>query len=375
MMNTNAGKFAFALLLSALFFSNSMALFAVTYVFVFLVLFVHTLQAKTVTKRKILLSLIYLALMVFQLTHNALRVFAQDNTPSESIRSKILGVLIVLAPFVIYWIAYGSKNAKNYLPSIQDMTVFTFHEILDNINSVKGMVNKGYKTLSKENINELLSNIPRHDSFRYISKGSLTEEYFKLAYEALDDLNIYIIISNTGSPASEIISLFTQKQYNHTSLSFDRNLKTILSYNGGEKLYPPGLNMEMVHYFNRKKDSGIIVYSVLATSEKKKKIIDQIREINRQGSAYNVFGLVFKFSLKPNIMFCSQFVYKMLKIAELNYFEKKDGKIKPTDFVEMDYYRKLKYEYEIKFNENKTVPDSRVSLMGRGDTGESYGFS
>jgi hypothetical protein len=260
-MDTNAGKFVFALLLSALFFSNNMALFAVTYVLVFLVMVVHTLQAKKGIKRKLLLSLIYLSVMVFQLTHNALMVFAEDNTPFESIRWRITGVLIVLVPFVIYWITYGSKNAKNYLPSIQDMTVFTFHEIVDNINSIKNMVNKGYKTLSKENIDELLQDIPRHDSFRYINKGSLTEEYFQLAYETLDDLNMYIIISNTGSPASEIISLFTRKQYNHTSLSFDRNLKTILSYNGGAKLYPPGLNMEMVHYFNRKKDSGIIVYS------------------------------------------------------------------------------------------------------------------
>jgi hypothetical protein len=43
----------------------------------------------------------------------------------------------------------------------------------------------------------------------------------------------------------------------------------------------------------------------------------------------------------------------MLKIANLDYFEKKNDKIKPTDLVEMDYYRKLKFEYEIKFNKNK----------------------
>ena len=41
---------------------------------------------------------------------------------------------------------------------------------------------------------------------------------------------------------------------------------------------------------------------------------------------------------------------RMLKDAGLNYFEKSDGQIKPTDLIELDYYRKLKYEYQIKFN-------------------------
>ena len=44
-------------------------------------------------------------------------------------------------------------------------------------------------------------------------------------------------------------------------------------------------------------------------------------------------------------------MYKMLKEAGISYFEKKEGQIKPSDLIELDYYRKLKYEYEIKFNE------------------------
>ncbi|MEN2666915.1 hypothetical protein [Listeria aquatica] len=50
-------------------------------------------------------------------------------------------------------------------------------------------------------------------------------------------------------------------------------------------------------------------------------------------------------------MFCSQFVYKILQFAELEYFRDSAAKIKPTDFVERDYYRKLAFCYEIKFNE------------------------
>jgi hypothetical protein len=354
--NSCAVKFILGLLLSILFFSNNLALFALAYVFIFLGMFTYTLLMKNGIKSKILLSIIYLAVMIFQLTHNALITFAENSAPSAAVRGRIIGILIALAPFIIYRISSGNRKSEKYFPSIQDTAVFTFNELIENINGVKKIINKGYKTASRENIYELLKDIPRHNFFRYINKESLTDDYFELAYETLSDLNLYIIISNTGSPASEIISLFTNKQYNHASLSFDKGLKTIISYNGGERLYPPGLNMEMIQYFNKKEDSSIIVYSLSITIDKKRRIIDKVKEINRQGNAYNLFGLVFKFSFKPNIMFCSQFVYKMLKIAGLNYFEKKEGKIKPTDLVEMDYYRKLKYEYEIKFNEDKIDP-------------------
>jgi hypothetical protein len=310
---------------------------------------VYTLLKVNGTVNKIILSIIYLAIMVFQLIFNALVTFSENNGYFASVSGRFVGTIILFIPFVIQGFV-SRRNVKFYFPSVQDISVFTYNELLENINEVMEIAEKGRVSLSNENLNELLEDIPRHNSFRYINKGSLTEDYFNTACKTLDDSNIYIIISNTGSPASELISLFTKKEYNHSSLSFDRNLETIISYNGGERVYPPGLNMEMLKYFNRKKDSSIIVYSIPITLEKKKEIINKIEEINNQGNAYNILGLVLKFSFKPNIMFCSQFVYKMLQIAEINYFEKKEWQIKPTDLIELDYYRKLKFEYEIKFN-------------------------
>ncbi|MDR1575188.1 MAG: hypothetical protein LBS37_04205 [Treponema sp.] len=350
-MYINIIKFIAGILLSVLFFSNNFVLFTLTYVFTSLGMVLHTLLTKNTIKSKVLLSAIYLMIMVFQLVHNSLVIFPENTNMLNSITGRMVGLIFILAPFIINRIFSENESKNFYLPSVQDITVLTFNEMVENINKVKEVIEKGRASLSKENIDELLKDIPRHDSFRYINKGSLTKEYFDLAYQTMEDKNIYIIISNTGSPASEIISMFTRKQYNHASISFDKELKTIVSYNGGERIYPPGLNMEMIKYFNKKQDSSIIVYSIPITAEKKKKIIDKINVINKQGNAYNLFGIVFKFSFKPNIMFCSQFVYRMLKDVGLNYFEKKDGQIKPTDLIELDYYRKLKYEYEIKFKE------------------------
>jgi hypothetical protein len=167
----------------------------------------------------------------------------------------------------------------------------------------------------------------------------------------LDDPWLYIVVSRTGSPASEIISVFTQKQYNHASLSFDRELKTIVSYNGGDRVYPPGLNGEMLEFFRKKPDSSILVYRIACDRLQKERVLEKVEEINRDGSAYNMLGLVLKYSHKPNIMFCSQFVYRMLELSGLAYFERKSGSVKPTDFIEQDYYRKLMFDYEIKFED------------------------
>jgi hypothetical protein len=108
--------------------------------------------------------------------------------------------------------------------------------------------------------------------------------------------------------------------------------------------------METIKYFNKKKDSSVIIYSLEINAEKKRTIIDEIQKINEQGSAYNLFGLVLKHSFRPNILFCSQFVYKMLRMVGAQYFEKDDGRITPADLIELDYEKKLRYEYKINFN-------------------------
>jgi hypothetical protein len=105
----------------------------------------------------------------------------------------------------------------------------------------------------------------------------------------------------------------------------------------------------MVEFFHQKEGASVLIYSLAATPEQKRIIIDKIAIINNEGSAYNLIGFVIKRSLKPNIMFCSQFVYKMLEYADLQYFENKAGNVRPTDLIECDYRRKLQYEYELRF--------------------------
>ena len=341
------------LFLAGFFLFGNGKLFALSYVFVYIFVLLRAVCIPSKKRLKLLMIVSYTLFLVLLLFLNDAIYFAQENAGLKYYFSKLFSVIVMIIPFALERFFIVNKYASFYMPSLQDISTFSFNEVKYNkekiISAVKG-VQKLKNTVSMENMEEIIGDLPRHNSFRYINNGSLTDEYFTTAYSTLDDPHVYIVISNTGSAASELISVFTHKQYNHASLSFDADLKTIISYNGGEKVYPPGLNHEAIEFFNQKEDASIIVYSLAVTEEQKRLLIDKIKVINSEGSAYNILGLIFKYSHRANIMFCSQFVYKMLKLADIQYFEKADGKVTPTDLVELDYHRKLQYAYEIKFN-------------------------
>jgi len=198
---------------------------------------------------------------------------------------------------------------------------------------------------------KLASDLPKHNALDYVNKGSLNDDYFKAAAEALDDGYLYVVLSSTGSAAGELIRKVTKKEYSHASLSFDQDLRTIVSYNGGENIYEPGLNQEMLEFFYQKEDANIIVYRLKATREQKSQALEEVRKINSLGSSYNLLGLFVPYSHRDNIMFCSQFVYTILKATGLHYFDKKPEDVKPTDFVELDYKRNLEFHSQIFFKD------------------------
>lgn len=353
-------KKIYILLLQCLFFlsfiflmsAKTLTIFAVIYSVVAVILVGHMWLSENKLETKVTFSFIYLLIMILQQVFNTSFVFSGNDVWGIFILKKFIAIIIIFVPFLVLYINY--LYTLQYQFSFKDASSISF-EMIKEIHGrgivFKNKVSQGANSMSKDNLNEIVQDIPRHSYTSYLSKNTLTNQYFEECEKSLEDEHLYIVISSTGSPASELISLFTNKAYNHVSLSFDRDLKTIISYNGGENVAPPGLNQEQLMYFNKKDDASIIVYRIAAPRKNKKVVIDKIREINEIGSAYNLIGLVTKASIRPNIMFCSQFVYNILKVAGLEYFHSQPTKVKPTDFVENDYYRKLQFCYEIKFNE------------------------
>lgn len=252
----------------------------------------------------------------------------------------ILKLLIVVLPLLSYIRFY---NEISILP-------FTFSENNDSnrlysLNQIKN----NSKELA-EALTEIALDLPRHSSFRYINSFSLNKEYFDAVDASMDDPNIYLLLSHTGSNASKVISQITKSNYNHISLAFDYELNTTVSFNNGNDIYRPGLNLESLKYFNQTPDANIIVYRYRCTVEQKQNLSEQIQKINNQGSSYNLLGLVTPLSTRENILYCSEFVYKILSNAGLQYFPPQK-KIKPQDFIEKDYHRKLEYCYDVFFKD------------------------
>ncbi len=339
---------------TALFFCGNYVVFILAYVFSFVFLLCYAVFSASTILEKIAQVIVYALIMVSQILFDVfvVRTMLKESDTVCSL-GKLLGILLIFIPFFMKQILFFKQHSGSPFTVLGECSALSYSQFLHDKEEILYRMDKlttAGRKLSKSNIQEIIHDLPRHSSFAYINNGTLTENYFKEATDALHDGYIYLVITKSKSASSEVIGLFTNKQYNHVSLSFDRELHTIISYNGGEKIAPPGLNPEVIEQLTKREGASIIVYRLLATYEQKQAMLDKIREINNEGSAYNLLGLVLKVTPQPNIMFCSQFVYTILELAGLNYFEKDAAHVTPTDFIELDYYRNLDFVCRIDLN-------------------------
>lgn len=178
--------------------------------------------------------------------------------------------------------------------------------------------------------------LTRHSWFHYCTRRSLSPDYFRRAAAALSDGYVYLAFARSNSPAGQVIGLFTERPYNHVSLALDRDLTTLVSYNGGGPGEAPGLNPETVAELVHRRGSSVRLYRLPATRDQKRIILRRLGKIDQEGSAYNLLGLVLPCTGQPNTMFCSQFVYGILKLAGLAYFQKDPLQVRPTDLLDWD---------------------------------------
>ena len=354
-----------ALIGVVLYWNGNYVVYILAYIFSFVFLLCYAIFAASTILEKIVQVIIYALVLAAQILFAVLVIRPADSTELHFHLYRLLGVLIILAPFLTRQICFFHHTDNCIAPSVNDWAVLSYSQLLQHQELIMEKIAKAKqarKILSKGCLREIIEDLPRYNSFAYTNDGTLTNEYFNTAKASLDNGYIYLVITKSKSPSSEVIGLFTNRAYNHVSISFDRELQTIISYNGGDKLGPPGLNSEILKGLTRRNGSTVLLYRLPATPAQKKIILDKVHEINSEGSAYNLLGLLFKASYRPNIMFCSQFTYTMLELAGLNYFEKAATHVQPTDFIELDYYRNLEYVTEITFD--KANPDNGDQAYG-----------
>lgn len=351
-INRDIIKFLVFALFAYLITAGSFSLFSAVYPITALVLTIHMWTSDHSAGNKLFMFVLYLLIMIVQLSVNTLVVFSGEPAGIIFHLKKLIAVFMIFVPFFALYLNCLYSAHKRLFPAVQDAAAVSFHMLKEarlKTDTLRSAVVNSRNALNRSNLAEIAKDLPRHSYTKYLNRDSLSAEFFRECEDSLKDEHLYIVLSSTGTSSSEVISVFTRKEYNHASLSFDRDLKTILSYNKGGSVTQPGLNRERLESFHQKEDASILVYSLDAPRAKKQMVLEKIREINNTGSAYNLIGLVTKVSVRPNIMFCSQFVYSILRFAGLVYFTEKAGLVKPSDLIERDYYRKLKFCYEIRF--------------------------
>lgn len=351
-MKTWKGVFDFALFLGVMCcilwvdnFNLGITLYALVYAVVAGVFLESILKPSITRRKKALAVLLYFSLLSLQL----FILIRNDFSPS----SRTVAASLLLVTFLTEQLILR-RLSKASVVAFENEQVLSFEDLRSfrqRMNQKMGHLRQLGGALSPSAVREMLVDLPRHRVTRYVNKEALSEEYLAHLEESMEDPYVYLVFSDTGSVVSTALGVFHKKLYNHISIAFDSELATLISYNGGEKVSPPGLNPEIIQWFYKKEDASIRIYRLKVSRKQKEGMAARIRQIDREGSAYNLLGFTRNKAFAPNIMFCSQFVYCLLEEVGANYFQMAPEDTKPSDLIEQDYLRKLEYMETIMLSE------------------------
>lgn len=161
-------------------------------------------------------------------------------------------------------------------------------------------------------------------------KSKVVDKNNKSAASKVELKPIFIVLSEGKALISKVIKKATKNIYSHSGISFDPNLKTIYSFLTG------GIQTENIKSVQDGRRIG--VYTFFVDNEKYKRIKQNIQYYldNREKTHYSVLNLLtYLFKIPVNMewnMICSQFVDKMLKLAEIDISKKDPSQVSPADF-------------------------------------------
>ena len=169
---------------------------------------------------------------------------------------------------------------------------------------------------------------------------------------------IYIILTYTGTILSQIVKVYTRREFSHVSISLDENLTKMYSF-GRLNPYNPfsgGFVHERINQgtFKRFKNTKTKIYSLEVSEEKYKELEKLIKEMYNEKESYkfNILGLIgilINHQVKrENYFYCAEFVKYVLEQSSI--IELPDL-VKPEDFEKIygldEIYKGLLREYNI----------------------------
>lgn len=172
---------------------------------------------------------------------------------------------------------------------------------------------------------------------------------------------IYLMVSYTGTVLSNLIRLYTNKEYTHVSISLDVELNQLYSFGrlNPYNAFIGGFVREGkdIGTFKRFKNTKVAIYSLEVADEnyeRAKYIIDTIKT-NKEEYKFNLLGLFLvafhKRIYRRKAFYCAEFVKYILEKSK-SVDKKLPDIIKPADFekihgIRLEYKGLLRhYHYE-----------------------------
>lgn len=166
-------------------------------------------------------------------------------------------------------------------------------------------------------------------------------------------MNVYLLLTDTGTVFSTAIKKYTRKPYNHASLALDQQLTEVYSF-ARKKVYNPfigGFVQEDVtkHLLN---EASCEIYCLTITPlqyEHLQLILEQF-ERDKEQYKYNLLGVLAiplrRDIYRENAYFCSQFVAYVIGEAGISLIDKTTHLITPDDFRQCEQVE-LVYEGKV----------------------------
>ncbi|WP_234978353.1 hypothetical protein [Bacillus tuaregi] len=162
------------------------------------------------------------------------------------------------------------------------------------------------------------------------------------------ELEVFIVLTDTGTLFTKLIRLFTRQPLNHASISFTKELDTTYSF-GRKRPNNPFIGGFVKEDMHGKlfKNAACAIYSCSVSEceyQQMRQLVEQIEQ-HQKKYKYNfigLFGVLINKKLRTRkAFFCSEFVATILNAGGISINRKPCSLIKPNDFRECQEFQLL----------------------------------
>ena len=192
-------------------------------------------------------------------------------------------------------------------------------------------------------------------------------------------MEVYIILTDTGTLFTRLIKVFTKSSLNHASISFTKELDTTYSF-GRKKANNPFIGGFVKENMNGTlfENATCSIFSCTVSKSEYDQMLEFVKQVetHQENYKYNLiglFGVLFNRKIKRNrAYFCSEFVATTLNNGGISITSKPECLVKPNDLVECDYFHSI-YEgrlhsYLLQQSTNQEHEASSIKKKFRIDT-------